>query len=285
MERNAIERMHAITETGSEALKKSVSEFWNAASCGEIYMQGSDLRTRLEQQAAQRYQLEPFIFEFAKFHEGRGKDVLEIGVGLGADHVHWATSRPRFLTAVDLTARAIHYTRARLALSGLSSNLEVADAEHLPLRDDSFDIVYSWGVLHHTPRTDAAINEVHRVLRPGGTARIMIYNRDAIAGYLLWVRYGLMAGHPGRKLDDIYFHHLESEGTKAYTVEQARALFHKFSSFRAQVRLSAADLLTGAAGSRHQGALLSLARAVWPRWLIQRSFEDHGLFLMIEVTK
>jgi ubiquinone/menaquinone biosynthesis C-methylase UbiE len=116
-------------------------------------------------------------------------DVLEVGVGMGADHLEWARHMPRSLSGIDLTERAIAHTATRLALYGLRSDLRVADAEKLPFRDASFDLVYSWGVLHHSPDTPRAVREVLRVLRPGGLARVMIYHAHSMVGYMLWLRY------------------------------------------------------------------------------------------------
>jgi ubiquinone/menaquinone biosynthesis C-methylase UbiE len=268
-----------------EALKASVGAFWERASCGEVYADGTTERDRFEAQARARYEMEPFIFPFARFAQAPGKDVLEIGVGMGADHLEWAKAGPRTLTGVDLTERAVEHTRRRLSLYGFDANVRTADAERLPFADASFDIVYSWGVLHHTPDTPRAIDEVWRVLRPGGSARVMVYHTHAIVGYLLWTRYALLAGKPGRSLADIYATHLESPGTKAYTVDEARSLFARFSRVTTQVELSNGDLLEGAAGQQHQGAALSLARRVWPRGLIRRLAPGRGLFLMIDAVK
>ena len=126
--------------------------------------------------------LEPYLPGFARFEDGRGRDVLEIGVGMGADHLEWARARPRSLVGCDLTPHAIELTRARLALHELRSRLLVTNAERLPFRDASFDLVYSWGVIHHSPDTAAAVREIHRVLRPGGRARVMIYKRRSLLG-------------------------------------------------------------------------------------------------------
>jgi len=271
--------------TAAGALKRAVGEFWEQGSCGEVYAQGESERERFEAQARARYEMEPFIFPFARFATGAGKDVLEIGVGMGADHVEWAKAGPRSLTGVDLTRRAVEHTRARLALYGLSSTVRTADAERLPFPDASFDIVYSWGVLHHTPDTAQAVREVWRVLRPGGTARVMVYNRHALVGYMLWVRYALLRGRPGTSLARVYAERLESPGTKAYTADEARRLFHGFSRVATRVELSNGDLLLGEAGQRHRGALLALARRLWPRALIRRAFAGRGLFLLIDAVK
>jgi ubiquinone/menaquinone biosynthesis C-methylase UbiE len=271
--------------TSAGALKSAVGEFWEQGSCGEVYAQGDSERERFEAQARSRYQMEPFIFSFARFATGAGKDVLEIGVGMGADHVEWAKSGPRSLTGVDLTQRAVDFTRSRLALYGLSSTVRTADAERLPFADESFDIVYSWGVLHHTPDTPRAIREVWRVLRPGGTARVMVYHRHSLLGYMLWVRYALLKGRPRTSLDRVYAEYLESPGTKAYTADEVRGLFHGFSRVTTAVQLSNGDLLEGEAGQRHRGALLAVARRLWPRALIRKAFPGRGLFLLIDAAK
>jgi ubiquinone/menaquinone biosynthesis C-methylase UbiE len=211
--------------------------------------------------------------------------VLEIGVGMGADHLEWAKSSPRSLTGIDLTPRAIDFTAERLSLHGLRSSLEVGDAENLPFPDDSFDIVYSWGVLHHSPNTLRAIREVHRVLRPGGVAKVMVYHAASLVGLMLWSRYALLAGRPFRPLRHIYSRHLESPGTKAYTTRSARQLFGLFRSVDTRVELSPGDMLEGAAGQRHGGLPLALARKLWPRRFVRRFMRKAGLFLLITAQK
>jgi ubiquinone/menaquinone biosynthesis C-methylase UbiE len=268
-----------------ESLKAEVAAFWEEASCGEVYATGDGLKESLEAQARARYAMEPYIFPFARFKEGAGRDVLEIGVGMGADHLEWAKARPRTLRGVDLTQRAVDFTRARLEMHGFPADVRTADAENLPFEDESFDIVYSWGVLHHSPDTPRAIDEVRRVLRPGGRAAVMVYHRASVVGYLLWTRYALLSGRPATSLDEIYARYLESPGTKAYSREEARQLFARFTDVRTSIELSNGDLLEGEAGQRHQGAALRVARRVWPRWAIQRFGRNRGLFLLIEATR
>lgn len=269
----------------STALKDSVRDFWNTQSCGEVYAEGDSPAARLEQQARERYALEPVIHRFADFPSGRGKDVLEIGVGMGADHLEWAKSSPASLTGIDLTPRAIEFTAQRLALYNLHSSLRVADAENLPFPDNSFDIVYSYGVLHHSPDTAQAIREVRRVLRPGGVARIMIYHSRSLVGYMLWMRYALLAGKPFRPLREIYAQHLESPGTKAFSQSEARSMFSGFISVDTRIVLGPGDLLLGAVGQRHRGLLLRAAKALWPRWFIGTFLREHGLGMLITGTK
>lgn len=266
-------------------VKEKVRDFWEENSCGEVYATGQTPADYYESHSRARYALEPYLEDFAKFSEGRGKDVLEIGVGMGADHLNWARSRPRSLSGIDLTPRAVAHTQRRLALAGLTSDVLVADAERLPFMDASFDLLYSWGVLHHAPDTRETIRQVYRVLRPNGVARIMIYHKYSLTGYMLWARYGLLAGRPMRSLRDIYASHLESPGTKAYSAREAREMFGQFREVNIRTQLCFGDLLLGAAGQRHGGVLLTVARRLWPRWLLARVLRNHGLDLLIEARK
>lgn len=268
-----------------QGVKAAVGQYWDESPCGDVYATGADLRAQLESQAAARYSLEPYIEPFARFDEAAGEDVLEVGVGMGADHARLAQAQPGYLAGIDLTSKAVEWTGEHLSAYGLSSDLRVADAENLPFGDASFSLVYSWGVLHHTPDTQGAIDELCRVLKPGGRARVMMYNRRSVVGYVLWTRHALLSGRPFRTLDDIYSQHLESPGTKAYHSEEVLALFSGFSVVSVQPQLSFADLMQGAAGTGHSRRLIKVARTVWPRRIIQRRLPDHGLYLLVEARK
>lgn len=264
--------------------KRQVQEFWNEASCGEeLYLRSTD-RAGYESQARIRYELEPYIAEFARFEEARGKRVLEIGVGLGADHQRFAEAGA-ILYGVDLTPRAIAHTRHRLAVFGFPSRLSVGDAENQAFPDRAFDLVYSWGVLHHSPDTPRAIAEVHRLLKPGGEARIMMYHKWSLVGMMLWLRYALLRLSPWLSLKEIYARYLESPGTKAYSIREAAGLFAAFADVKIRTVLTHADLLESAAGQRHRGGALALARAMWPRPLLRRACRNMGLFMLIEAKK
>lgn len=147
--------------------KEAVRAFWEEAACGErLYLDGAALEAYAAQARA-RYELEPYILDFAESERWRGKRVLEIGVGLGADHERFARAGAE-LWGIDLTDRAVALTQARFEQLGLSSHLQVGDAENLPFEDGFFDLVYSWGVIHHSPDTAQAAREILRVLKPGG---------------------------------------------------------------------------------------------------------------------
>jgi SAM-dependent methyltransferase len=264
--------------------KLEVKDFWNQASCGEdLYLTGTDLES-YEAQSKARYSLEPYISDFAKFNQTQGLRVLEIGVGLGADHQCFARAGAE-LYGIDLTKRAVKHTQTRFNLFGLKSILSVGDAENLQFPDGFFDEVYSWGVLHHSPDTPKAITEVYRVLKCGGLAKIMIYHKWSMVGLMLWLRYALFMGRPWYSLKRIYSTYLESPGTKAYSIPDAYRLFSAFSKVQIKTVLTHGDLLESEAGQRHAGLLLRVARRIWPRRLIRHFLPNSGLFMLIEANK
>lgn len=264
--------------------KEEVKLFWNSASCGEDLYLHDDNLAGYQEQLRVRYELEPYISQFAQFDGSEGKRILEIGVGLGADHQKFAESGA-VLSGIDLTNRAVAHTQKRFSILELKSDLSLGDAEALNFSDNTFDEVYSWGVLHHSPRTDKCIDEVWRVLRLGGIARIMVYNKWSIVGLMLWIRYALLRMRPFTTLEEIYSKYLESPGTKAYTKKEAKALFSRFSSISISIELTHGDLLTSAAGQRHRGTILSIAKKIWPRRIIQKLMPGMGLFMLITATK
>jgi SAM-dependent methyltransferase len=267
-----------------DANKIAVRDFWDRAACGEeLYLLDAGRQGYLEQ-ARRRYELEPYIEEFAAFETVKGQSVLEIGVGLGADHQRFAEAGAN-LSGVDLTERAVMHAQRRMGLFGLESVLKLGDAENLSFPAESFDLVYAWGVIHHSPNTARAVAEIHRVLKAGGKARIMIYHKWSMVGYMLWVRYALFGLKPWMTLTDVYARYLESPGTKAYSVAEARRLFAAFNTVEIQTVLTHGDLLESGAGQRHRGAFLTLARRIWPRALLRRFGTGHGLFMLIRATK
>jgi len=140
----------------TDSAKAAVRDFWDEAACGERPYLPEVSAEAFRSHAQARYDIEPFIRPFARFNESHGLRVLEVGVGLGADHQCFAEQGAQ-LSGVDLTPRAIEMTRRRLDALGLASDLRVGDAEHLDYPDNTFDVVYSWGVIHHSPDTAQAV--------------------------------------------------------------------------------------------------------------------------------
>ncbi|MFZ0063494.1 MAG: class I SAM-dependent methyltransferase [Pyrinomonadaceae bacterium] len=160
-------------------LKERVRAFWQAHPCGTKFADAEPGSAKFyELVEAHRYTKEWHIPAAANFAGANGLKVLEIGCGLGTDGAQFAAAGAEY-TGVDLTEAAVELARQRFAISGLRGTFQIADAENLEFDSDTFDLVYSHGVLHHTPDTRRAVNEVWRVLRPGGRAVIMLYHRDS----------------------------------------------------------------------------------------------------------
>jgi ubiquinone/menaquinone biosynthesis C-methylase UbiE len=168
----------------TEDLKTRVHDFWQANPCGAKFAQG-EIGTREFFDAIERhrYQTESHIPEVIGFARWKDRDVLEVGCGLGTDGINFARAGARY-TGIDLTEASIALVRKRFEIEGLPACLKVADAEQLPFADASFDLAYSHGVLHHTPDTARAICELHRVLRPEGTAMVMLYHKNSYNYYV-----------------------------------------------------------------------------------------------------
>jgi SAM-dependent methyltransferase len=154
---------------------------WNANPCG------ADVASELERGSPaffrsveeHRYEVyAPWLKEAVGFQYFAGHRLLEIGPGLGTDHAQFARAGARTY-AIDLTKTHLQLTRQRFALEQLKTRLARADAESLPFAEASFDVVYSFGVLHHTPDTLKAVEEARRVLKPGGVAIVSLYHRHS----------------------------------------------------------------------------------------------------------
>ena len=163
----------------TQNLKERVRAFWQAHPCGTKFAD-AEIGTRefFERVEEHRYRTEWHIPAAAGFDKSEGLRVLEVGCGLGTDGARFARAGAIY-TGVDLTEAAVSLARRRFELEGLPGEFRVSDAERLDFPDESFDLVYSHGVLHHTPDTARAVREIHRVLRPGGRAVVMLYHRDS----------------------------------------------------------------------------------------------------------
>ena len=167
----------------------SVHAFWNTEACGTHFVaEFADEKEFYEKFRAYRYRTEWHIPLLVPFAAARDKSVLEIGIGNGADGAMFALNGARY-TGVDLTEAALEATRRHFAVLGLRGTFQKENAEQLTFPEASFDWVYSHGVLHHTPSTQAAINEVRRVLKPGGQAVIMLYHKHSFNYFVRIMTY------------------------------------------------------------------------------------------------
>lgn len=277
--------MSQHVETDRARLKQQIREYWEAEPCGTRGVSPEDRKRFFDQIEKERYEWEPYIPQYAKFERARGKKLLEIGVGAGTDFINWVRSGA-IATGIDLTERGVRLTRERLALEGLSADVRQADAENLPFESNTFDIVYSNGVLHVPPDPARAIEEAHRVLKPGGSFVGLIYNVNSWVGFMLWGVHCLAKGRPWKSPRWAIYHYLESPGTNAYTVKETRALFSRFSQVDVRTQLGHGDLLLMRPGEKYnRSRVYLLLWKLWPRWLIRRLGNRFGMAMIIEAIK
>ena len=174
-------------------LKQRVHDFWQSHPCGSKFSD-AEMGTRefFDRVEAHRYAKEWHIPIAADFSNTRNLKVLEIGCGVGTDGLQFAKAGAIY-TGIDLTEAAVELAQKNFASAGLCGEFHVGDAENLHFSDESFDIVYSHGVLHHTPDIQSAVREIHRVLKPGGRAIVMLYHRDSY-NYQIGIRMLRRAG-------------------------------------------------------------------------------------------
>src|SRR6266704_1634088 len=177
--------------------KQRAREQWSRDPAGAAYGKQHEVGTREFFDAVERHryaEYAPWMPEVMGFDKFAGMRLLEIGCGMGTDLLQFARGGAR-VTGVDLTPRSIEISRHHLKVYGKDGDFATTDAEKLPFANDSFDVVYSNGVLHHTPDTAGAVREIHRVLRTGGQARVMLYHRHSANfwGQII-LRHGLVHG-------------------------------------------------------------------------------------------
>lgn len=197
---------HATESHAPDSFDRGASEpFWSAAQPGfrftDAEVGSPGFFAAVEHH---RYSLEPHIPEVVGFQRWADRDVLEVGCGIATDGLQFLRAGARY-TGFDQSPVALELARRRFELEGLAAaDLVQSTAIELPFEDESFDLVFSHGVIHHIADTEAVVAEFERVLRPGGTALVMVYHRDSFNYYvnILGVRRALAAlllipGAPG----------------------------------------------------------------------------------------
>jgi 2-polyprenyl-3-methyl-5-hydroxy-6-metoxy-1,4-benzoquinol methylase len=262
-----------------EQLKKQVKDYWNAATCGTEFIHEQKFSPAYFQSIEDfRYSTEPEIFAFAQFSRFHGKKVLEVGVGAGTDFIQWARSGAECY-GVDLTEEAVVHVRHRLALEGLhAAEVRVGDAEHLPYPDNMFNLVYSWGVIHHSPDTRQCLTEIIRVTQRGGTIKLMIYNRSSLFAFYSYLKHALLRGKPFRNFKTVLYKHQESPGTKAFTFREVR---RTLASFPVKI------ISLTAPATNHDLLYYKAKPFQWIAYILAclRGWNRAGWFMMIELVK
>lgn len=258
-------KIESAKQANSPGLTREIEQFWSDNVNAERLF-GKDVTDaqRGEEQyfqdlEAQRYRshyhIQPWLDELEP-----GKEILEIGCGIGMDSRQIA-KRGLDLTAVDLTEVGVSTARERFAKEGLPGRFMVADACNLPYDDASFDYVYSFGVLHHAADTEKTIQEVYRVLRGGGQARIMLYHRRSL-------------NELAHRLTRVPFEEKDAlcPVVRRFTRKEVRRMFTEFSSTEI-----ALEFVFGEGYGR--------VYRMTPKWLYRMLSRTLGWHMMITATK
>ena len=158
---------------------QTVQDYWDARPCN-IRHSAKPVGTReyFDEVEKRKYFVEPHIPGFAEFARWSGKRVLEVGCGIGTDTISFARAGA-FVTAVDLSGKSLALASSRAKLFGLAEQIRFyqADAEHLAsaVPREDYDLVYSFGVIHHTPHPDKAIESIRQYMTAQSEFRLMIY--------------------------------------------------------------------------------------------------------------
>lgn len=214
-----------------------VASYWNAQPCNSRWrFDGVEFGTRLhwDKVMQRKYTVEPHIPDFADFDAWSGKRVLEIGGGMCTTAISFAKAGAH-MTIVDLSEESMALCRKRFAIYNLTADIHVGDAQRLLSwlegAVEAFDLVWSFGVIHHMPHPEHAVAQAYRALKPGGTFKIMMYTK--ISMKLFWVMHNTQTWNFGDvAMDQLIAHYSEAvEGspvTYTYTMYDLRQLLHQF---------------------------------------------------------
>jgi 2-polyprenyl-3-methyl-5-hydroxy-6-metoxy-1,4-benzoquinol methylase len=225
----------------SSSTDKSIADvqrYWDARPCNIRHSTkpvGS--KEYFDEVEARKYLVEPHIPAFAEFDRWHGKRVLEVGCGIGTDSINFARAGAE-LTAVELSSESLRIAAQRAEVMGVADRIRFveANAEELTsvLDGEPYDLVYSFGVIHHTPHPARALAEMRALTASGGTLKLMVYHRRS------WKVFWIVATQGrGRfwKTDELVAEHSEAQTgcpvTFSYTRGEARELVER-SGFRVQ---------------------------------------------------
>lgn len=217
---------------------EQVGAYWDARPCNLRHSpQPVGTREYFQEVEARKYRVEPHIPGFADFSRWQGKRVLEIGCGLGTDTINFARAGAK-VTAVDLSGASLDLARRRAEIFDLDITFYQGNAEELTdfVPVEPYDLVYSFGVIHHTPRPRRAIEAMRRYLDRDSLLKLMVYHRHSWK--VLWVL--LKYGHGAFwNLDEVVARHSEAQTgcpvTYTYTKKSIQELLAGFQILSLQV--------------------------------------------------
>lgn len=209
-----------------------VKQYWDRRPCNIHHSpRAVGSREYFEEVEQRKYFVESHIPVFADFSRWRGKDVLEIGCGIGTDSCNFARNDAH-VTIVELSSESLAITQQRFELFGLKANFINGDAEEVDRLlppGKKFDLVYSFGVIHHTPHPERVVTAITNLLKPDGELRVMLYARYSWKVFCIWVRYGWWQPWNWCRLTALYSEaQTGSPVSYVYSFREARQLLHDF---------------------------------------------------------
>jgi ubiquinone/menaquinone biosynthesis C-methylase UbiE len=220
----------------SQITVEQVRNYWDQRPCN-IRHSPKPVGTReyFDEVEARKYFVEPHIPKFADFEHWRGKRVLEIGCGIGTDTVNFARHEA-MVTAVDLSPQSLELARQRVAVYGLQNQVRFysGSAEELSsfVPVEAYDLIYSFGVIHHTPHPERVVEQMRKYARPGTVVKLMVYYRPSWK--VFWILMGYGKGQFWRLREMVAKHSEAQTGcpvTYTYTRAEGRELIES-SGFR-----------------------------------------------------
>ena len=166
--------------SNNENKQQEVESYWNEKPCdSDVSSKEHDNRAYYDEIEADRYKYQWHINHIMDWLSWEGRRVLEIGTGVGTDARN-IINRGGIYQGINVDQGSVDATAKALEVYELAGNVLQCSATELVFPDNSFDIVYSFGVLHHIPDVERAVSEIRRVLKPGGKILVMVYNRSSI---------------------------------------------------------------------------------------------------------
>ena len=184
--------MNSLARRFSHVDIDQVRDYWDARPCNIRHsLKPVGTREYFKEVEARKYLVEPHIPRFADFPRWRGKKVLEIGCGIGTDTINFARAGAQ-VTAVDLSGESLEVARQRAQVFGVPVQFYQADAEELTqvVPVERYDLVYSFGVVHHTPNPERAIAQKSRYLDRDGILKLMVYHRHSWKVFWILMTFG-----------------------------------------------------------------------------------------------
>ena len=179
-----------------------VRQYWNKRPCN-IRHSRAEVGTRryFDEVEQRKYLVEPHIPEFAQFERWRGKRVLEIGCGIGTDSINFARHGAR-LTVIDVSSESLALCKQRFEQFGLTAKFYQGNAEQIDriVPVEEYDLIYSFGVIHHTPNPYRVVEKIKKYMGAGTELRLMVYSKWCWKTAWIILRYGKGQFWKGAKL-------------------------------------------------------------------------------------